>query len=251
MSELAILKLGGSVITDKSGACAIDHARLRTIAADIVMCRDRSLLLIHGAGSCGHPQAKYHHLDRGMSPGETKGVYETHAAVRLLNAAVVEALRSKGVEAIGIPPLGMGVTEGGRLASFAHEPLARMLEAGIVPVLHGDVMMDRIQGASILSGDQLVVYLALALNIRRVGLATDVPGVLWNGTVISCLHPEDAVNVSSSRHADVTGGMEGKVTELCTLAREGVESHIFHVTRIRDFLNRSDHGGTVIRRRAP
>ncbi len=247
MSDTVILKLGGSVITDKSGAGGIDADRLAVIAAEIGSVQPRSLILVHGAGSCGHPQAKKYHLDRGLTSGQERGVYETHAAVRTLNAAVVAALRNHGMEAIGIPPLGMCVTEGGRIASIAHEPLARMLHAGIVPVLHGDVVMDRAQGVSILSGDQLVAHLALALKIPRVGLATDVSGVLRNGAVIPLLHPEEAIDTRSPLHADVTGGMQGKVAELSALARQGVESHIFHVSRIRDFLQGGDDGGTVVR----
>jgi isopentenyl phosphate kinase len=43
--------------------------------------------------------------------------------------------------------------------------------------------------------------------------------------------------------------MEGKVAELLLQAEHGIESHIFHVTRIRDFLAGSDHGGTTVEAR--
>ncbi len=44
----------------------------------------------------------------------------------------------------------------------------------------------------------------------------------------------------------MTGGMRGKVEELLRLSAQGIESHIFHVSRIGAFLDGKDHGGTVI-----
>jgi isopentenyl phosphate kinase (EC 2.7.4.-) len=168
-----------------------------------------------------------------------------------LNAEVIHALRAEGIEAIGIHPLGNAIAEEGRLVSFNTMPLILMRDRGIVPVLHGDVIMDRIRGACIVSGDQLVSYLAASLGIMRVGLATDVPGVLQEGRVIPRLSSSGAASVSigASSHADVTGGMQGKVSELLRLAGHGIESHIFHASRIRDFLAGSDHGGTIVEAR--
>jgi isopentenyl phosphate kinase len=248
MSENTILKIGGSVLTDKSGDCAIDHRRLDEIARDIGATGTKSLLLVHGAGSCGHPQAQRHHLDRGLAAEHVHGVYETHAAVCALNEAVVHALRANGVEAIGIHPLGCAVAEEGRLVSIASLPLVEMRNRGIVPVLHGDVVMDHTRGVSIVSGDQLVSHLAPALGAVRVGLATDVPGLLQQGHVVRRLSPfhTSSLEIGRSLHPDVTGGMQGKVAELLLLAGKGIESHIFHASRIRDFLMGSDHGGTVV-----
>ena len=124
-----------------------------------------------------------------------------------------------------------------------------MLALGMVPVIHGDVVMDLSQGACIVSGDQLVRYLAVGLKINRVGLATDVPGVLDGGSVVPKITrgtmPE--LHIGSSTHTDVTGGMKGKIDELLGLADAGIGSDIFHVSRVADFLNGSPHGGTMVR----
>lgn len=242
------MKIGGSVLTNKSGDCAIDYQCLARIAEDISEGKIQSLLLVHGAGSCGHPQARQYHLDQGLSRENVRGMFETHTAVCSLNKAVVTALRTEGVDAIGISPIASAVAADGRLISFEIRPLALMMESGIVPVLHGDVVMDRVRGASIVSGDQLVAHLASALPINRVGVATDVSGVLHEGRTLLRLHPRNAATLTlgESTHPDVTGGMRGKIAELVLLAERGIESHVFHVSRIRQFLDGSDHGGTVI-----
>jgi len=104
MTETVILKLGGSVITDKSGECAIDNARLREIAGDIARSAPK-LVLVHGAGSCGHPEARRYRINDGLDAENVPGVYHTHAAVLRLNAAVVGALRDAGVERSVSTPL--------------------------------------------------------------------------------------------------------------------------------------------------
>jgi isopentenyl phosphate kinase len=124
-----------------------------------------------------------------------------------------------------------------------------MLALGMVPVIHGDVVMDLSRGACIVSGDQLVRYLAAALQISRVGLATDVPGVLDGGRVVPEITRRTVrdLHIGDSMHTDVTGGMRGKIDELLGLADAGTGSDIFHVSRVADFLAGSAHGGTSVR----
>jgi len=249
MSERLILKLGGSVITDKSADCAVNRGRLASVAGAIAGVRTGGLLMIHGAGSCGHPEAKRYHLDQGASAGDTDGIFVTHRAVSGLNDTVVAALRKKGVAAVGIHPLHTGIADNGRLVGFECRHLEKMLMLGMVPVIHGDVVMDLSKGACIVSGDQLVRYLAVALRINRVGLATDVPGVLDGDVVVPAITRKTvpALQIGSSSHTDVTGGMRGKIDELLILADAGIRSDIFHVSRIPDFLAGSGHGGTIVK----
>ncbi|MCK8519203.1 isopentenyl phosphate kinase [Methanoculleus sp. 7T] len=251
MTETVILKLGGSVITDKSGECAIDHARLHEIAGQLAVRRGLGLVLVHGAGSCGHPEARRYRINDGLASENVPGVYHTHTAVSRLNAAVVDALRDAGVEAIGIHPLDLALAEDGRLASFETRHIAEMIGHGIVPVLHGDVVMDRLKGACIVSGDQLVTRLAADLGGRRVGLATDVAGVLQNGAVVPRIDRDIVrrLDIGGSTNTDVTGGMQGKIAELLALADAGIDSHIFHISKIGRFLDGTEHGGTVVTRR--
>jgi isopentenyl phosphate kinase len=249
MSERLILKLGGSVITDKSTDCAINRSQLASVASAIAGSVSGGTIVIHGAGSCGHPEAKRYHLDKGAVPGNTEGIFVTHRAVSSLNDAVVLALREKGVAAIGVHPLHTGIAENGRLVGFECRHLEQMLRLGMVPVIHGDVVMDLSRGACIISGDQLVRYLAVALRINRVGLATDVPGVLDGGRVVPAITRKTApdLQIGNSMHTDVTGGMKGKIDELLSLADAGIGSDIFHVSRVSDFLKGSGHGGTIVR----
>jgi isopentenyl phosphate kinase len=244
-----ILKLGGSVITDKSGDCAINRESLSKIAEAIARSRTGGIVIVHGAGSCGHPEAKRYHLDKGASAGRTEGIWVTHRVVSSLNDEVVAALRQNGVAAAGVHPFHTGVADNGRLIAFEHRHIEKMLDLGMVPVIHGDVVMDMTRGACIVSGDQLVRCLALALRIPSVGLATDVPGVLDGKSVVPMITRDTVpeIQIGNSKHTDVTGGMSGKLSELLELADAGIGSDIFHVSRVADFLCGNDHGGTRVR----
>ncbi len=249
MPEPVLLKLGGSVLTKKGGPGIVRQENLALISREIAGHRRVPLLIVHGAGSCGHPEAHRFRLMEGLTVETLEGVFITHRAVSRLNSIVVTALREQGIEAIGIHPLDSCYAENGRIVSMECRHIREMLCRGIVPVLHGDVVMDGMKGATIVSGDQLVSYLGHALRFGRIGLATDVPGVLAGDAVIPVLTPQTIgqVRIGSSLHTDVTGGMEGKIRELLELAREGTCSEIFHVEQTGAFLDGRPHGGTVVR----
>jgi len=249
MSDRVMLKVGGSVITDKSGDCAINQRQVSAIAEAVAKNPVPGLVVVHGAGSCGHPEAKRFHLDRGAAAGYAEGIAVTHASVARLNGEVVAALQEQNVEAVGVHPLHVAFADCGRLVAFEVRHLEKMVTLGMVPVIHGDVVMDQSRGACIVSGDQLVRYLAPLLTIGHVGLATDVPGVLKGGVVVPEITPASgrSLQVGSSTFTDVTGGMRGKINELLELADAGVGSEIFHVSRIPDFLRGRDCGGTKVR----
>ena len=96
MSDLILLKLGGSVITDKGADCRVNRPALTGIATTIATASVSGIIIVHGAGSCGHPEAKKYHLDEGAAAGQTDGIAVTHRVVSTLNAEVVSALRDAG-----------------------------------------------------------------------------------------------------------------------------------------------------------
>jgi isopentenyl phosphate kinase len=251
MPDRIIVKLGGSVITEKGGGDAgtIRRDTIREVAKTLRKHLDVSLLLVHGAGSYGHPQARQYHIQSGVTRENREGIYETHRAVSTLNELVVSTLRMEGIDAISVHPLEGMTATGGELSGYCLTHLDLMLRLGIVPVLHGDVVMDTKRGACIVSGDQLIRVLAHELGMKRIGLATDVPGLLdADGSVVRELRRSMAhtIRIGGSGSVDVTGGMQGKITELLRLADMGIESDIFHISRLEEFLCGADHGGTRI-----
>ena len=241
-----ILKFGGSVITDKANPGVIRSGVIAELAAAVAAANNPAVI-VHGAGSLGHPEAKAYGIADGVSKENARGVYVTHTAVSRLNAEVVAALREAGVEAVSFHPFSSALAENGRLVFCGEEQISCLLAAGIIPVLHGDVVLDRTRGGCIVSGDQIVPYLAKALHAEAVGIVTATGGVLADGTIIPEITRETQVAFHSAETADVTGGMQGKVEELLALAESGISSHIFRPEMLAAFLAGNPCGGTLVK----
>lgn len=223
-----VLKIGGSILTDKSRELEPRPDEIRRVAEEIAAHPD-GVVLVHGAGSFGHIPAKKYGLPQEFN---REGLRVTHRSVARLCEMVVEALSRAGVESLPVHPLSCLCLKGGRIDRFFMEPISEMLKDGIMPVLHGDVAMDAVGKAAIVSGDQLVSYIARSLHADVVGIGSNVDGVLFSGRPLARITRTDLNQVQDaiggSGEVDVTGGMRGKLLELLDLADLGIESMIFN-----------------------
>ncbi len=248
-----ILKIGGSVLTEKNSeelARLDDIERIANEIASFKSESDSDIILIHGAGSFGHPQAMKYRLNEEFN---AEGAYLTHVSVKKLNSIVLESLNNAGIPSLPVHPLNSCLLENGKIVYFQLEQIKLMLDRGIMPVLHGDVVMDRVKGVSVLSGDSIMPYLAPLLKASRIGAGSNVDGVLnENGDVIKKITPLSFINmkkhIKGSASTDVTGGMLGKVSELLEVANKGISSRIFNASRkgmVSGFL-KGEEIGTLI-----
>lgn len=230
---LTFLKLGGSLITDKTSPRTPRLDVLRRLADEIASALEGQPLLDiflgHGAGSFGHVSANQHGTRRGVkTPEQWNGFAEVWWDVATLNHLVLEALRSAGLPAISFPPSASVTTEDGKITRWDLEPLKAALRAGLLPVIHGDVVFDVQQGGTILSTEDLLLYLARFMQPQRLLLAGIEPGVWADFQTRSQIVPEITIaNISEiapelgeSAAIDVTGGMESKVEQCLELAQD-------------------------------
>lgn len=197
------------------------------------------VVVVHGAGSFGHFQAREHGVSKGASDPafSWRGFGLTRASVCRLNGLCLDALLDAGVAAVGASPFAdFGATRGRGVvpAAARRRGLARvreLLRRGMVPVLHGDAVLDELQGASILSGDVLVDLLSDALRPKLCVFLTDVAGVFDRppSEPGAALIPRLVVGrdgtmrlpeTSESAH-DVTGGIRAKLEAAAAIARGG------------------------------
>lgn len=263
--ESIIIKLGGSVITKKSqNKREVNEKILKRIAKEISEAtakRNFSLVVVHGAGAFGHVPAKKYKLNEGLKnfDEQIKGIAETHKFMEELNFKVVETLQNFRLNAIAFQPSVSGILENGKLVSFQLEILKNFLKMGLIPVLYGDVLLDRRKGIGILSGDYLVSYIAKKLNANKVILCTDVDGVFTsdpkkdkNAKFIKKLSKEnikDIKKLDGSKSTDVTGGMKKKVVELLKISKKDMKIKLingFKKGLLKRELIKGDAYGTVI-----
>jgi isopentenyl phosphate kinase len=239
-----VLKLGGSVVTEKSSPETVADGALAR-AAEALAGRHRDLVIVHGGGSFGHPHAERHGVTRTEGTREAAAVTDVHGAMTELNATVVGALAERGVPAVPVHPLSFASRDADSVLSLPVEAPRRMLAEGFVPVLHGDVVVHAGRGATVVSGDELVVALARGLGADRVGLCSDVPGVLdGSGEVIDRVEAFEDVadSLGESEATDVTGGMAAKVRSLLDL---GAAANVFDLDGLAPFLEGADPGTRI------
>lgn len=254
LAKALVLKLGGSLVTDKRGGGGLREEALRRIGAGLATVSGRPLILVHGGGARVHEVAKAQGVALGRSsPGGVEGLVKTAIETRRLNQAVTEILAEAGLRCLGIPSYTVFQTRAGKIVSAELDALFAALDNGLAPVLSGDVVFDRELGFTVLSGDAISVDLAIRLGAERLVFATDVDGVYDQpgGRVLAELDLRRLAAVRFGDVGDVTGGMAAKVEEALRAAEAGVEVMIvngLHPSRVLDaLLGRPTLGTRIIR----
>jgi isopentenyl phosphate kinase len=270
-AELTLLKLGGSLITDKTAVEAARPEVLARLAAEIAAAGPPAgLVVAHGSGSFGHVAAQRYGIagglkgragggassgdgevtgaaggrdsrDAGPQPGAAQlaGVSLTQQRAAALHWQVMAALAAAGLHPFSIAPSSALVAAGGLPAAVAVEPLLLALGNGLLPVLYGDVVMDREQGVAICSTEHLFEQLAGELpaqgvRVRRAIWLGETDGVYdAAGRTLPRLEAGDHAAAERLRSAigaaagtDVTGGMLHRVETALALAARGIPSLI-------------------------
>ena len=231
---MIFLKLGGSLITDKAG---IELARIdviKRLAHEIAeiyhTTPNMKLLLGHGSGSFGHHAAQQFGTHKGARDHQDwLGFNEVGAAANRLHQIVFDAMRDAGLPAISFPPSKMVITTEGEIKAYFIEPIRMSLENDLLPVVHGDVALDTTRGASIVSTEQVLAYLAKDLHPHRILLAGKAAGIQTeSGELVQEFHATDfdRIQFHQPEGADVTGGMESKVQQALIIATSFPEMEI-------------------------
>jgi isopentenyl phosphate kinase len=251
MKELVFLKLGGSLITDKTQPYTPQLEMIKDMALQIATALQTHpnlrLVIGHGAGSFGHvPASEYHTRDGVPLPRSSplihrerdetedsywKGFAEVWYQASTLNRFVMKALHKAGIRAIALPPSSSVIASNGQVLVWETTPIRMSLSSRIVPVIFGDVVFDEIRGGTILSTEDLFMHLAHALNPERILLA-GLETAVWEDfpartrkveKITPDSYGEISEGVGASVGADVTGGMESKVDQMLELIQKNPE----------------------------
>jgi isopentenyl phosphate kinase len=233
MNELVFLKLGGSLITDKTLPYTVRRDKLTNLAAQISAALhsqpDLSLILGHGSGSFGHTAAKEHDTRQGVkTAAQWHGFAEVWFQASALNRFVMQALHEAGVPCLALAPVSAVSAYDGKVSTWDLSPLKSALAAGLVPVIYGDVIFDQVRGGTILSTEDLFEVLARELKPRRILLA-GLEASVWadfpkRQQRVEIITPASfaliKAGVGASQGTDVTGGMDSKVQQMLALVKE-------------------------------
>mgnify|MGYP001110137494 CR=1 FL=1 len=234
-----LVKLGGSVITDKTRPETPRPDVVRRLAEEVAAARAArpglQLVLGHGSGSFGHVLALQYGTHRGVvDAAGWHGFAQVAAAAARLNRLVADIFLAAGVPVWSLQPSASARCRAGELQSLETGPVHEALAHGLVPLVYGDVALDEAQGATIISTEQILAALAAELRPARLILLGVVDGVFEADPLrdaaarpVPYIRPDNwpAVRgaLGGSHAADVTGGMAAKIEGVVSLLRRQPE----------------------------
>lgn len=129
-----------------------------------------------------------------------------------------------------------------------YEPIKSLMDIGIMPILFGDVIVDRNKGFDICSGDQIMGVIVDVFKPEKVIFVSDVDGLFTKDpktnndaelievvteSTIKDINPEFSV-------CDVTGGIIGKIESMLNIYGKSKECILVNGTvpgRLMSLLN--------------
>jgi isopentenyl phosphate kinase len=229
VDKFTILKLGGSLITNKEKALSPNMRNIKNVSREVSRAlSDLSgrLFLVHGGGSFGHFYARKYGLSRKLGHTSSEGIARTTGAMIELHSILLRELLQVGVPCETILTSQM-MNERDNISVNGMQYIDLIWQKGLVPISFGNVLLSS-KGARIISGDVIALALTAAFggNNARVVFAMDVDGIYrdssMRGSVIEKLRAGERISGSEWKF-DVTGGVGAKVKVGCHLAKLGAK----------------------------
>lgn len=272
---MILIKMGGSVITDKSVPLSYQEEAVSKMADSIskMISSGEHVIVVHGGGSFGHYYSTIYDMHTKPDKYDLRGVAIVRNSMISLNSMILETMLHNGIVPYSVPPSVFvhGADSPYPRPSDKHSPvpgsgmvqertqeILRMTQSGLCPVTYGDVIWHGQGRSYILSGDLIMVHLARILRPKLAIFATDVDGLYakpGSGDIIKRVDRARAHKISSGADisidktgagvVDVTGGMRRKVQSALDILKMGVDTFLVNGNkpdRIRATLKGKYHG---------
>jgi len=236
-SSVILLKLGGGLLTDKNKPLSIREDIVKSAVKQIIDANEK-IILIHGGGSFGHPLAKKYRISNGIDktiPNQILGVAKTHHAMVKFNSYLIEQFLESSYPVLSIQTSSIFIKDSGDISTKFLDVIETALDLGIIPILYGDVILDKLGTFSIISGDQIILALCQNLNIYNVSkvvFAMESDGLYIVDKdasencelVIECYSNDlDNLNLADlGQKIDVTGGIKSKLNFIKTICKSKI-----------------------------
>ena len=137
--QLVLLKLGGSLITDKNKPFSARREVIIRLGKEIKLAMSKfagKLIIAHGSGSFGHSVAEKYKVAEGMGKKESwRGLPLVADAAIRINRIVMEDLLKVGLPVISFAPSSLIIANNQQPADNFAEPISQSLKWGLIPVL--------------------------------------------------------------------------------------------------------------------
>lgn len=254
--KIILIKLGGSVITDKTKPYTLKLDVLKQIIKKLAEIKC-PFIISHGQGSFAHTSAQEFGGNKGYK--NKIGLAKISLDVQVLQEILIKELLKVGIPAIGIRPIGLMFANKGKILQHNFEILEEALTQGFVPVVCGDLVFDKNWKTNIFSGEKILLFLAqyfLKKNytLSRIIQVTNTNGVYDNNKkTIKNITNNNWGNIKKyiykSLEVDITGAMFHKIENALLLSKLNVSTVIIngnHPSEILKSINFIPKKGTIV-----
>jgi isopentenyl phosphate kinase len=251
MKNITLIKLGGSIITNKEVPMMVRRDVLDQLVLEIYKVRkntDDLFIIGHGQGSFAHaPALRYKTKEGFISDDSVIGMAITQDSAAQLNRIVVNNFIRHQIPAASFLFSNSMVTKDMKALHWCKDVLVQYLKKGLVPVTCGDVIVDEKKGCTIWSTEKILSYIAQNMptdqyRVNRVIHVTEVEGVLdGDNNIVEEISRDNQNDIKKmmrdTKGFDVTGGMWHKIEESLELADQGIQSVIISGMNKNNLLN--------------
>lgn len=246
MQKLVLIKLGGSVITDKSKPLTPRLKTIKRLVSEIKGIQKKykgKIIVGHGQGSFAHiPAAKYQTQRGIVNKNSIFGFCVTSEMAKRPNTILTQEFIRRKVSAVSFSPMSFIFSNKTKLQKVLTENIKRALSLKILPIVHGDVILDKSKlGFCIYSTEAVFDVLSKSLKksyrIEKIIMVGDTDGVYdQKGKTITKINESNYnkvfKSITGSKTTDVTGGMIHKVRKALDLAeKEKIQTIIINGNR--------------------
>jgi isopentenyl phosphate kinase len=234
LEGITIIKLGGSIITDKTVPFKILYDNIADIAEQIAKYGRRNLLLVHGGGSVGHylvEKLKFNEKEAQDPKAISTIIYEMDNLTQTISKTFLEfdvpvvALQTHSIAFLG---------ERGIVLDSKF--ILNWLRKGLIPILKGDIILGYDSLARVISGDVIVSELAKLNEVRKVIMCFDQDGIIGkDGSIIKQLSLKSNFEelIWLTGKYDVTGGLRAKLNAMAPIVSLKKEVYFMNPKRNR------------------
>lgn len=237
--DIIILKIGGSIVTNKNTQKAqLNDPVVKRLSKELKLFIKHhpktKIILLHGAGSFGHPLVyKFKLLNQSLTRSSLLKFDEVICSMRQLsNLLTINFLKEKiPVFPVQTSALFYEKNNNIKLANISY--LKQIIDTGFIPMLGGDLGINQNNRTIVISADKLAVILAKAFSTSRIIFASDVDGIFKNFPPASNEKPLASINRKKIKEivkningyknqCDVTGEMAGKLKSVLALKKKEI-----------------------------
>lgn len=266
MKKIIFIKLGGGLITNKNIPYSLKTDVIKAVTEEIGQAiakyKNTKFVLGHGTGSFGHPIVKEYNLEKGigrMVEQKKLGFAKVENSVLKLNTLINDYLLNQKLHTFPIHPSSIIISNNNQVTDIFIDPLIKLMELGMIPLVHGDMVYDEKLGSTIISTEQLFLLLVRKLTIKnyqidKIIYLSNIDGVLdKKGNLIKKISKNNYKNLliefNQTNGIDVTGGMRNKVEIGFKIASQNIKTLIINGNRKGNLIKaieEKEFTGTVI-----